>query len=264
MASSDWFISQLLHNILGLDEKLLLFQVHRSLRIKPKKAKPPSALALRVHYYHIWDKIFLWVAEAHVGSKLSIFPEWSYCLNMLKELLLVYPLGEGTLKVVLPLLSVLSVYPCFHFNVLYELLVFNKVAHYIHSIVGHNLCRSDSNTFTFISSPTSDTYSHKNTSSRQLGGCMLQSTSWNIKGLNQPVRSKVHVLQYLPSLGAHIAFLQETHMKDIHQSRLHKWWVVNCFIPISIIMQGELQFSSINLCYLSNHMPNLILTEDAS
>ena len=58
----------------------------------------------------------------------------------------------------------------------------------------------------------------------QFGGHTLKFTSWNVKGLNQPVkRSKV--LHHLQSMGTHIAFLQETHLKTDNHSLLHKRWV---------------------------------------
>ena len=58
----------------------------------------------------------------------------------------------------------------------------------------------------------------------KLGGHTLKFTSWNVKGLNQPVkRSKV--LHHLQSLGTHIAFLQETHLKTDNHSLLPKQWV---------------------------------------
>lgn len=58
----------------------------------------------------------------------------------------------------------------------------------------------------------------------QHGGHALKFTSWNVKGLNEPVkRSKV--LHHLQTLGTHIAFLQETHLKTDRHFLLQKRWV---------------------------------------
>lgn len=55
----------------------------------------------------------------------------------------------------------------------------------------------------------------------QQGGGVIKFSSWNCKGLNQPIkRSKV-----LKHLGVHIAFLQETHLKPSDHTRLRKRWV---------------------------------------
>lgn len=59
---------------------------------------------------------------------------------------------------------------------------------------------------------------------RQFGGHTLKFPSWNVKGLNQPVKRN-KVLHHLQSMWTHIAFLQEMHLKTDNHSLLHKQWV---------------------------------------
>lgn len=58
----------------------------------------------------------------------------------------------------------------------------------------------------------------------QFGGHTLRFTSWNVKGLYQPVK-RGKVLYQIPSVGPHIVFLQETHLKADNHSLLHQRWV---------------------------------------
>ncbi|KAA0701525.1 LINE-1 reverse transcriptase -like protein [Triplophysa tibetana] len=63
--------------------------------------------------------------------------------------------------------------------------------------------------------------------SRQ-SGTGLKLVSWNCNGLNQPIkRSKV--LHHLQQLGAHIVFLQETHLNSSSHIRLKGRWVSQVF-----------------------------------
>ena len=56
------------------------------------------------------------------------------------------------------------------------------------------------------------------------GGGDIRFTSFNCKGLNNPIkRSKV--LHHVHQLGAHIVFLQETHLKATDHLKLKKSWV---------------------------------------
>lgn len=56
------------------------------------------------------------------------------------------------------------------------------------------------------------------------GGNNLKFVSWNCKGVNEPVkRSKV--LHHLHHLGAHIVYLQETHLKTKDHQLLKRRWV---------------------------------------
>ena len=74
------FMTNLLQDLLGLEEKPLLDRAHRSLRSKPNKG-PPRAFIIRVHYYHVRDQILRRAAEASPlsfnGRRLSIFPDFT-------------------------------------------------------------------------------------------------------------------------------------------------------------------------------------------
>lgn len=55
-------------------------------------------------------------------------------------------------------------------------------------------------------------------------GCEIRFTSLNCKGLNNPIkRSKI--FHHLKHLGAHIIFLQETHLKSSDHLKLKKGWI---------------------------------------
>lgn len=55
-------------------------------------------------------------------------------------------------------------------------------------------------------------------------GCAIRFTSFNCKGLNNPIkRSKI--LHHLYYLGAHVIFLQENHLKVSDHSKLKRGWV---------------------------------------
>jgi len=56
----------------------------------------------------------------------------------------------------------------------------------------------------------------------------LGIVSWNVKGLNQPVKRK-KTLTHLKNLGIGIAFLQETHLKNPEYLRLKCGWVGQLF-----------------------------------
>lgn len=56
----------------------------------------------------------------------------------------------------------------------------------------------------------------------------LNFLSWNVKGLNHPVKRN-RVFSHLKNLRAGIAFLQETHLRDSDQWRLGKGWAGQVF-----------------------------------
>lgn len=56
----------------------------------------------------------------------------------------------------------------------------------------------------------------------------MKIISWNVKGLNQTIKRK-RVLSHLEHLGVGIAFLQETHLSNREQSKIHKDWVGQMF-----------------------------------
>lgn len=75
------FTSQLLQDLLKLDEPPLLDRAHRALGPKPKTGAPPRPLLVRVHYFHIKEKM-LRQAGANTpllfqGKKISIFPDFT-------------------------------------------------------------------------------------------------------------------------------------------------------------------------------------------
>ena len=52
----------------------------------------------------------------------------------------------------------------------------------------------------------------------------LKFASWNVKGLNSPVKRN-KVLNYLKHLNTSIAFIQETHLRPADHLRIRKGWV---------------------------------------
>ena len=75
------FISGLLQDILGLDQKPVLDRAHRNLREKPSKDKPPRPFIIRIHYYQDRDRILRRAEEASPPSyrerRVSIFPDYT-------------------------------------------------------------------------------------------------------------------------------------------------------------------------------------------
>ncbi|OCT92509.1 hypothetical protein XELAEV_18015566mg [Xenopus laevis] len=55
----------------------------------------------------------------------------------------------------------------------------------------------------------------------------LKVLSWNVKGLNTPLKRK-KILQYLKPLRAHIVCLQETHWNSAQSSALKDTWIAEC------------------------------------
>lgn len=60
------------------------------------------------------------------------------------------------------------------------------------------------------------------------GGSAVRFTSWNVKGLNGPVK-RGKILSHIKNLKTDIAFLQETHLRSSDQLRLKKHWVGQIF-----------------------------------
>lgn len=58
--------------------------------------------------------------------------------------------------------------------------------------------------------------------------CSLDIITWNVKGLNHPVKRK-KALTHLKNMGAGIAFIQETHLKTLDIARLKCGWVGQLF-----------------------------------
>lgn len=60
------------------------------------------------------------------------------------------------------------------------------------------------------------------------GGSGVWFTSWNVKGLNGPVK-RGKIFSYIKNLKTDIAFLQETHLRNSDQLRLKRHWVGQIF-----------------------------------
>lgn len=85
-------------------------------------------------------------------------------------------------------------------------------------------------------------------------GSGLRFCSWNCRGLNNPVkRSKV--LHHLQHLGAQVVFLQETHLKITHQTKLRSDWIGHTYISpssgksrgVAILVHTSVPFSCSNV-----------------
>uniref|UniRef100_A0AAV2KW34 Transposase element L1Md-A101/L1Md-A102/L1Md-A2 n=1 Tax=Knipowitschia caucasica TaxID=637954 RepID=A0AAV2KW34_KNICA len=75
------FISQLLRDLLRLEEVPLLDRAHRSSREKPKEGAPPRPIIIRVHYFHVKEQILRRAGAAapllYQGRKIFIFPDFT-------------------------------------------------------------------------------------------------------------------------------------------------------------------------------------------
>ena len=78
------FVSRLLKDILGLEEKPLLDRTHRTLRPKPKEGEQPRPLVIRVHFFQVRNDILRRTGETsraspllYQGKKLFLFPDYT-------------------------------------------------------------------------------------------------------------------------------------------------------------------------------------------
>lgn len=96
----------------------------------------------------------------------------------------------------------------------------------------------------------------------QFGRHSLKFTSWNVKGLNQPVKRN-KVLHHLQSMGIDIAFLEETHLKTDNHSLLYKRWVGQIYHShFSCKARGTAILT--NRCHSLYQIPNWIRMGDLS
>ncbi|KAK1900600.1 LINE-1 retrotransposable element ORF1 protein [Dissostichus eleginoides] len=74
------FISQLLTDLLSLEQKPLIDRCHRSLRQRPSDGQPPRPFILRLHYYHAVEDILRKAAGSgnliYQGKRIQLFPDY--------------------------------------------------------------------------------------------------------------------------------------------------------------------------------------------
>lgn len=84
-------------------------------------------------------------------------------------------------------------------------------------------------------------------------GANLRFVSWNVKGLNSPVK-RGRILSHLKHLKTDVAFLQETHLISKDQHRLRASWTGQCFQSnfsskvrgVAILFHKKIQFTPSN------------------
>lgn len=80
-AELNVFVSQLLKDVLTLDDLPLVDRAHRALRRRPDDTGPPRALVVRLHYYRdvtmILRKAMTQRDLAYRGQKIHIFPDFT-------------------------------------------------------------------------------------------------------------------------------------------------------------------------------------------
>uniref|UniRef100_A0A672RWL7 L1 transposable element RRM domain-containing protein n=1 Tax=Sinocyclocheilus grahami TaxID=75366 RepID=A0A672RWL7_SINGR len=73
------FVSNLLRDMMSLEEKPLLDRAHRSLQPKPKSGQPPRPFIIRVHFYHIREQILQRARQngrlTYKGKPVFLFPD---------------------------------------------------------------------------------------------------------------------------------------------------------------------------------------------
>ncbi len=82
------------------------------------------------------------------------------------------------------------------------------------------------------------------------GGGTLNLLSWNVRGLNSPVkRGKVYA--HLKKLGAEIVFLQETHIKTTTKFSIKAPWMSQVYQSNSSTKAREVLLKSMSPLYIS-------------
>lgn len=83
-----------------------------------------------------------------------------------------------------------------------------------------------------------------------VGGAAVRFLSWNVKGLNGPVK-RTRIFSHLKQLKTDVLFLQETHLRLEDHTRLRKAWVNHIFHSkfnnrsrgVAILINKRIQFS---------------------
>ena len=75
-----------------------------------------------------------------------------------------------------------------------------------------------------LSLPNILVYQAMNTANKLVGGSAVRFISWNIRGMNGPVK-RAQFFSHLQRLHTEIAFLQETHLRVQDQVLLRKAWI---------------------------------------
>ena len=82
----------------------------------------------------------------------------------------------------------------------------------------------------------------------------LNCVSWNVKGINSPVKRK-KIITYLKKLSTNIAFIQETHLTDLEHMRLRRDWIGQVFFSsytsnargVAILINKNVSFKLISV-----------------
>ena len=81
--------------------------------------------------------------------------------------------------------------------------------------------------------------------------CAVRMLSWNVKGLNSPVK-RCRVFNHIKTLKADIIFLQETHLKNDDHKRLKNKWINQIYHSkfnsrargVAILIKNNVQFTA--------------------
>lgn len=58
------FVAQLLAEVLQLDERPMIDQAYRALRVRPEDNEPPRHLIIKIHYCHVFEEILKKVMQS--------------------------------------------------------------------------------------------------------------------------------------------------------------------------------------------------------
>lgn len=79
------FISELLRDLLQLDEAPLIDRAHRTLRARPKDGEPPRPFVVRLHYFQARERILQQAARLgpllYREKRISVFPDFTAAVS---------------------------------------------------------------------------------------------------------------------------------------------------------------------------------------